>query len=428
MAGPRVAHILRKYDPEEWGGTETHVAAVTRLLPEHGWTVEVHAPAGPTAPDCALAPEVALRRYRAFCPFLGSRERRRGLWANAGNIASFDEPIRLFRDRRLSLAHAHTLGRIGAGVRAAMRLTGRPYVVSLHGPVLAERELVAAQTARRLEGVLDLGRPIGLLLGAHRVLDDAARVITFNDAERVALASRVGDRAVRMDHGVDIERLRSGDADRARRRWPELGAAPVVALVGRIAAQKNQILAVRAFARGAPPDHRLALPGAETDPGYRAAVEREARALGVLGRVHFLGNLDPSAEIPDLFARATLIIVPSTHESFGLAVLEGWAAGRPVLFARRTGLEDLARALLDDSVSLPTLDERAWAEAMRQLLMSADAQRAAAEAGGRLLRARFRWSVVVERLAALYEEVLGELPLRGVGGSRSASPISPLIG
>jgi glycosyltransferase involved in cell wall biosynthesis len=178
--------------------------------------------------------------------------------------------------------------------------------------------------------------------------------------------------------------------------------------VGRVDAQKNQLLAVRAFARGAPRDHRLALAGAETDPGYRALVEREARALGVADRVHFLGNLDPRLEVPDLLARATLLIVPSTHEAFGLVVLEGWAAGRPVLFARASGLADLGRALRDDSVSVPDLDERAWAAQLGRLLASADARRAAADAGAELVRSRFRWSIVVERLATLYREVVRE--------------------
>jgi D-inositol-3-phosphate glycosyltransferase len=403
----RVAHVLRKYDPAQWGGTETHVAAVTRELTAQGWRVEVHAPRGPTEPDRALSPEVELRRYAAFCPFVGDSEARRALYANGGNIASFDEPARLARDGRLALAHVHALGRIAGGVRTAMRLTGRPYVVSLHGPVLCDSSVVAADTALRHRRVWDVGRPLGLLFGSHRVLDDAARIIAFNDEERDALASRFGDRAVRMDHGVDAVRFGSGDDARARARWPELGAGPVVALVGRVSAQKNQLLAVRAFARGAPPDHRLALAGAETDLGYRATVEREARALGVADRVHFLGNLAPE-DIPDLLARSILVVAPSTHETFGLAVPEGWAANRAVLFARQSALVGMARALSDDSVAVPSLDEHLWAAELGRLLTSEGARRAAAEAGAALVRSRFNWTAVGERLAALYADALRE--------------------
>jgi D-inositol-3-phosphate glycosyltransferase len=401
----RVAHVLRKYDPAQWGGTETHVAAVTRELSGRGWEVEVHAPRGPTAADSSLAPEVALRRYAAFCPFVGSGEARRALYANGGNIASLDEPARLARDGGLALAHVHALGRIAGGVRTAMRLTGRPYVVSLHGPVLADSAIVAADTALRHRRAWDLGSPIGLLFGSHRVLDDAARIIVFNDEERAAMAARFGERAVRMDHGVDAARFGAGDEARARARWPELGGSPVITLVGRISAQKNQLLAVRAFARGAPADHRLTLAGAETDRGYRSAVEREAHALGVADRVHFLGNLPPE-EIPDLLARSILVVAPSTHETFGLMVPEAWAANRPVLFARRSALVGMARALRDDAVAVPSLEVAEWAAELRRLLSDEASRRAAAEAGAELVRARFGWKIVGGQLARLYEEIL----------------------
>ena len=404
----RVAHVLRKYDPSEWGGTETHVCEVTRRLPHEGWQVEVHAPSGPTAPDRSLASHVSLRRYQAFLPFLGPPSRRRALVANGGNIASLTEPVRLWRDRSLDLAHLHTMGRIGGGVRTAMRLTGRPYVLSVHGPFLANRDWLEEDTRRRRGRAVDLGKPIGLLLGARRAVDDAARVITFNEEERLAIAERIGDRAVRMDHGVDEARLSSGDAQRARQRWPQLADAPVVALVGRLCAQKNQVLAVRAFAEGAPRDHRLVLAGAATDHGYRERIEAEARQLGVADRVHILGNLDASSEIPDLYALATVLMVPSTHEAFGLIVLEGWASGTPVLFARHSGLSDIAEALAHDEATLPDLTTGTWAPALRRLLGSEEARETNRRAGRELIRRRYNWDNVTRHLAELYQEVLEE--------------------
>ena len=61
----RVAHVVRKYDPDQWGGTETHVVEVTRRLRDHGFAAEVHAPRGPSATDAALAPHVPLVRFRS---------------------------------------------------------------------------------------------------------------------------------------------------------------------------------------------------------------------------------------------------------------------------------------------------------------------------------------------------------------------------
>ena len=241
------------------------------------------------------------------------------------------------------------------------------------------------------------------------MIDDAARVICFNDEEQRALTARVGRRAVRMDHGVDFARFAKGNADRARLLWPALGDAPLIVQVARLCAQKDQLLAVRAFALAAPADHRLVLAGPETDRGYRAAIEAEARALGVFGRVHLIGNVEP-ADVPDLLARARVALVPSLHEAFGLSVLEAWAAGCPALFARVAGLADLAVALGDGAAEFAVRERtpEAWAAALRRLLENAATRAAAAEAGASLAQARFSWDGVAARLAALYSEVLAE--------------------
>ena len=417
----RVAHVLRKYDPEEWGGIETHVAAITRRLGPLGWPSEVHAPAGPRASDRALAPEVPLRRYHSFLPVLGSPARRRGLIANAGNIVSLDELVRLLRDEELELVHLHTMGRIGGAVRTAMRRTARPYVVSVHGPLLAQRGWLEEDGRRRRAGTLDLGQPFGALLGARHVLEDAARVIVFNEEERAVIAERIGERVVRMDHGVDAPRFAAGDGARARERLTVLHDAPAVLVVGRLCAQKNQLLAVRAFARGAPPDHHLVLAGADTDVGYRGKVEREASGLGIADRVHVLGNV-PSPDLADLYAAATLVMVPSTQEAFGLIVLEAMAASRPVLFAVHSGLADIARALGDHATVVDDMEAGSWAAALRALLADAPRQQASVEAALALVRRRYDWDAVTHALAALYEEVVAEAARRPAAVSRAPSP------
>lgn len=404
---PRVVHVLRKYDPAAWGGTETHVVEIVRRLPEFGWTSEIHAPTGPRATDRALPSDVPVRRFHAFAPFIGSRAKRAALWENAGNLATLTEPVRLLRDRGAALAHLHTAGRIGGAVRTAMRVSHRPYIISVHGPRFADTSLVAADTKTRLSGLWDLGRPIGALFGARRVFTDAARVLCFNSSEHAALLPLVGERAICLDHGVDRERFRAGNRARAFERWPELGRGQVVALVGRVCEQKNQLLAVRAFAHGAPADARLVLAGAQTDLGYLETVRSAAREAGIEDRVHILGNLDPEV-IPDLFARAELVLAPSQHEAFGLVVLEAWAAGTPVLFSRRGGLGDLAAALGPDAPALERLEPEPWADAIRRRLEQPLRRESEARAGAALVDRRYSWTRVAARLASLYQEVIEE--------------------
>ena len=401
-----VAHILRKFNASEWGGTETHVAEVTARLGVHGYRATVYAPRGPAGRG-RLAQDVAIQRYRAFTPFVGDADTRRGLVANGGNIASLELLWQLWRAPDIALAHLHTGKRIGGSARTAMRLRGRPYVVSLHGPVFADAAWMAEETAKRYRGLVDIGQPIGLLLGSRRVLADAARVICFNDAEYRELQTRVGARAVRFDHGVDAARFAAGDPARLFARWPDLRGRRIIALVGRVCRQKNQMLAVRAFAAGAPEDTCLVLAGGQTDVGYAQLVEDEIRALGIGARVTWLGNLAPE-DVPDLLCAAELVLVPSTQEAFGMAVAEAWAAGRPVLFARRSGLADIARSLADPEPALTSLEVEDWARAIAAMCARLDRRLAARADGARVVAERFDWSRHAARLAALYRDVVAE--------------------
>ncbi len=405
-----VAHVLKKYDIDEWGGIETHVAAITAHLGSQGCRSRVYAPTGPVARGDALAADVELVRYRAFCPFIGPAAQRRAVIANGGNLASFELLWKLWRDPSVAVAHLHTGLRIGGAVRTAMRRRRKPYIMKIHGPLYADAAWMAQETEKRYRGLIDVGQPIGLVLGSRQVVTDAARVISFNDAEHQALQARIGDRAVRFDHGVDVERFSSGDAARALDRWPDLRGRRIVALVGRVCRQKNQELAVRAFsstAAAAAGDAVLVLAGGQTDPGYADQVRREAQSLGVADRVAWLGNLQPEA-VPDILAAAQLVLVPSTQEAFGMAVLEGWGAGRPVLFARRAGLADIARSLDDQTPALDSLEPRDWAAAIDAMLSDADRRQRAVDDGVRVIAARFDWTRHAERLAALYRDVIRE--------------------
>lgn len=403
----KVVHVVRKWNTAEWGGTETYVAATTASLEALGWQSEVHAPEpraqGSLANETGLRPSVALARFDAMCPYLATRERRDALWAMGGNLVTFGEGIRLYRDRRVALAHLHTAGRIGAAVRVAMLRSRRPYVLSVHGPMLGDPELVAREVSHRTTRTIDLGRPVGALLGARRVIDDAAAVCCFNEREFRAMQARVGDRAVRMEHGVDVQWFSKGDPRRADERWPELAQRRVWLVLGRLSRQKNQRLAVEALAASRDKRVVLACAGAETDGGYRDEVLGRARALGVADRVFVLGNV-PRSDARDLLARAETVIVPSTHEAFGLVVLEAWAARKPTLLAAGVGMDDLVREHGDGRCAVSTASGGAWAQALDGL---DDASRASlAERGRQLVQQKYSWDRVAATLAGVYERAV----------------------
>jgi glycosyltransferase involved in cell wall biosynthesis len=92
-------------------------------------------------------------------------------------------------------------------------------------------------------------------------------------------------------------------------------------------------------------------------------------------------------------------------EPFGQVVIEGMAAGLPVLAAGAGGPAEVVRHD-EDGLLYPPGDVGALAAALRRLAADEPARRRLG-AAGRLTARRFRPEVAAERLMGVYDQVLG---------------------
>jgi glycosyltransferase involved in cell wall biosynthesis len=144
-----------------------------------------------------------------------------------------------------------------------------------------------------------------------------------------------------------------------------------------------------------PPDVHLWLAGAgELDAELRA----QAQARGVSGRVHMLGwRTDRGA----LLRAADVLAVPSRYEPFGTVVIEGWAAGVPVVAARAVGpaatIEDGRTGLL-----VPMNDAPSLAKALARVLEDRGLAGTLAAAAATELDRRYARDAVVAAYLDLY--------------------------
>jgi len=189
--------------------------------------------------------------------------------------------------------------------------------------------------------------------------------------------------------------------------------------VGGVEERKNTLRTLRAFVRvrASVPGARLWILGGATvlDHGaYRAAFDRELASLApeVRAAVTTLGVVGDE-DVPAIFRLARVLAFPSLHEGFGLAALEGLAAGLPVVASRRPPLTeflDASCAVLVDPTSVVDVARGIVAALGGAHQASALGGASRAEVGRRRARAH-SWA----RVAAMHVEHYRAL----VGHSRS---------
>jgi glycosyltransferase involved in cell wall biosynthesis len=224
-------------------------------------------------------------------------------------------------------------------------------------------------------------------------LGRAARVIVPSESAREDLVRAHGPDPSRIDtipHGVDAAiPVADADIQKARHRFG-VGDVPYVLFVGGMEPRKNIDTLVRAFARIGDPRVHLVLLGGRVPwvPEWWDTIGLELDRLAGsvrerIVRTGFVADGDRRA----LLAGAAVLANPSRYEGFGFPVLEGFAAGVPVLTSTTSSLPEVA----GDAVLLADPDdEQAIADGIGRLLADDDL-RTRLVAGGHERVARFTW-------------------------------------
>jgi glycosyltransferase involved in cell wall biosynthesis len=187
--------------------------------------------------------------------------------------------------------------------------------------------------------------------------------------------------------------------------WPVRPApcptGPIL-FMGTLEPRKNVGALLGAYARllftlpSVPP---LLLAGAATPAAapWLDAIKRPPLA----GHVEHLGYVAPAKRY-DLYARASMLVLPSHLEGFGLPVLEAMTIGLPVVISRRGALPEVAG---DAAIAVEPDDQAALAAAMTRYLRDASAAATAAERG-RARAQQYSWDASATALYGAYQGAL----------------------
>jgi glycosyltransferase involved in cell wall biosynthesis len=265
---------------------------------------------------------------------------------------------------------------------------GRPLVVTIHDAVpWTHPETLTARGVRW-----------------HRAM--AERAVRHADAivaPSVATADAL-ERALRLPKPPEVVPLGSTPlplpadvGSRAR----ALGLPPdgFILSLATLEPRKGLDVLLRALASPSAPDLPLVVIGA-TGWGGVDPVRQAAEAGLAPERIRMLGRVD-DADLAVALSAATVLAVPSRAEGFGLPVLEGMAAGVPVVTSRDPALLEVGG---DAVLSAETGDAVALADALRQVCADAGLRSRLVRSGAERV-AHYSWARCAAQHAELYRRL-----------------------
>lgn len=180
------------------------------------------------------------------------------------------------------------------------------------------------------------------------------------------------------------------------------GAAAL--FLGRIVPVKNleSLLDAWASVRREASEATLDIAGAGADTYVRALQQRAAR-LGVTNSVTFRGFVS-GTEKQRLLSSASVLVLPSHHENFGISVIESLEAGVPVIISPDVQLADFVRRY--DLGRVVPSDPPQLAAAILDVFKDANVRARAHESGPEIVARNFSLPVIGESLSKMYEAAI----------------------
>jgi glycosyltransferase involved in cell wall biosynthesis len=232
---------------------------------------------------------------------------------------------------------------------------------------------------------------------SHRVLANSASVARLLEAEGVP-ARKISE----IPNFLDDESFSDADFDvgalwRASHGLPR--DAFLIGTVARLVPVKNHAMLLVALAR-LPGDCHVVLIG---DGTSRRMLESMARELGIESRVHFLGTM---LDAGNLHRHLDVSVLCSNDEGFPNAVIEAFAAAKPVVATNVGGVPDVVQSDVN-GLLVPRGDSEALVAAITRLHSNRSLASQFGMAGRALVKERYSRSAVMARLSLLYARAAG---------------------
>lgn len=226
--------------------------------------------------------------------------------------------LKFIKVKKIAVINFHYCGLSGLNISLlkVLRLFRGKLVLSFHG-----KDIVAAQGTRGIERILwkILMHSADLIVTCSESLKND--LLLFHPSSR--------EKMVSIHNGIDVSLLEN-KRDKNFQLDPEFKAKPFLLNIGTFEYKKGQDILLKAFKQISSdfPDLQLVLIGR---PGQALnQIKQLIGSLEVIRRVWVFENLSHT-KISAFLEKATVFVLPSRYEPFGIVVLEAGAYSVPVV-------------------------------------------------------------------------------------------------
>jgi glycosyltransferase involved in cell wall biosynthesis len=272
---------------------------------------------------------------------------------------------------------------------------GYPVVETIHHPVTIDRDL-AVKSATSLKDKLGLRRWFSFINMQIKVARRLSHIITVSQTacQHIAETFGISEGKLRVIHnGIDtyifspspkVKRLENRLLVVISRDTAVKGLSYMLEALAILRQRHNLELTV--VAKG-------------TD---NSTTQKLISNLGVRDYVKFIDEID-TAELINQYRLASVAVIPSIYEGFGLPAAEAMACGAPVVSTTAGALPEVVG---DAGILVPPADTKALAEAISALVVSPNKRKHLSEMGRKRIVHMFNWQNTAKATADVYAEAI----------------------
>jgi glycosyltransferase involved in cell wall biosynthesis len=380
----RIGMVTRTIFPFDRGGIQRHVAEISKALSKEGLEVHVFVVGKGFGVKRTLYPQTPQKEVLL----------ENGIHLHPVSVIPFPKltlgeyltyslnAARHANKFDLDLIHGQSMYSFGCALKKRF-----PLVVTIQGPQIVEFKTLS-----------------GPHTTMNHMVTDAASVkmeaYSSRKADRVIVDSMESKRIVMEKYGVDESKIRVIVKEGVNLEEFKQSSCQgnIVLFVGRLHERKGVDLLLPIFKEVI--KEKKAILRIVGSGEKEKALRKQAARLGLSEDVEFLGYL-PDSEMRKQYSEASIFVLPSRYEGFGIVLLEALASGLPIV-ATQTGISS---KVVEEGKNGFLVDHKDMKEAIVKLLNDNDLRKRMG-LRSREIAENYSWSSAAKRMIAIYEELV----------------------